>query len=561
MKTTTPFLRPSLVAAFLLASLTSRAQTPAWQSVVAAGWDVAASAADAAGNVYLAGTFDGTITLGSTTLITAGNRDIFVAKWSTATNSFLWARRAGGSGPDAVNAIAVSGTNVYVAGTFVGAAANFGATTLASAGGNDIFVAKLTDAGSAPSFSWAQRAGGSIGDYPAALAVSNSGVFLTGRFESSTATFGSTTLTSNGFDDIFVAKLTDAGATSSFAWVRQAGGPGVDQAQALAVNGLNVFVAGNFSGSARFGANTLTDAGQGDLYVTKLIDNGTSGSFEWATRGGSNGFDQASALAVSNTGIYVAGSFQGRTASFGTQQLTNAGTFGDVYVAKLLDTGSSASFVWAQRGGGAQNDQAAALAVNGSSVYVAGTFDQSPATFGSTTLPNAGGTDGFAARLTDAGVSGNFTWALGFGGTSGDFASSIAVIGKQVYVGGTASPPASFGVLGLLPSPSTGTVGFLASLVDNAPLSQRAASQLPGLSIYPNPARNAATVELPAVLGATQATLTLTDAVGRAVRTTSAALPAGGLRHTLDVSNLAPGLYTLRVQIGTHTATQPLAVE
>lgn len=43
---------------------------------------------------------------------------------------------------------------------------------------------------------------------------------------------------------------------------------------------------------------------------------------------------------------------------------------------------------------------------------------------------------------------------------------------------------------------------------------------------YPNPAHATATVQLPAVPGASVATLTLCDALGRAVRTTAVALPA-----------------------------------
>ena len=41
---------------------------------------VTATAIDASGNVYVAGYFTGTISFGATTLTSAGDRDVFVAK-------------------------------------------------------------------------------------------------------------------------------------------------------------------------------------------------------------------------------------------------------------------------------------------------------------------------------------------------------------------------------------------------------------------------------------------------------------------------------------------------
>jgi hypothetical protein len=93
------------------------------------------------------GSFDGTVDFdpgpGTSNQTSAGADDIFVAKYS-ATGSLLWARRMGGSGADAGAGIAVDGADdAYATGAFSGTA-TFGTTTLTSAGGLDIFVAKLT---------------------------------------------------------------------------------------------------------------------------------------------------------------------------------------------------------------------------------------------------------------------------------------------------------------------------------------------------------------------------------------------------------------------------------
>ena len=97
------------------------------------------------------GFFDGSATFGAgetntTTLSSAGIFDIFVAKYD-ASGDLVWAKRAGGTDFDEGLGIAVDVSgNSYVTGFFAGSA-TFGAgetnaTTLTSAGSDEIFVAK-----------------------------------------------------------------------------------------------------------------------------------------------------------------------------------------------------------------------------------------------------------------------------------------------------------------------------------------------------------------------------------------------------------------------------------
>ena len=76
--------------------------------------------------MYLAGVFANTVVLGGTTLTSRGGSDVFVAKFNPASNRFVWAQRAGGTGDDGATALVVSGTSVYVAGIFDSPAAVFG---------------------------------------------------------------------------------------------------------------------------------------------------------------------------------------------------------------------------------------------------------------------------------------------------------------------------------------------------------------------------------------------------------------------------------------------------
>ena len=505
--------------------------------------------------------------LGSITLTSFRKTDIFVAKFNPASNQFVWAQRGGGDDDDFPTALTVSGTSVYVAGNYSSAVGTFGTIPLPS-GASDIFVAKLTDAGSTASFVWALRAGSlDAYDSATALAVNGSSVYLAGYFgnsnaarsTTSTAQFGAITLASVD-GDAFVAKLTDAGSTASFVWAQQVDGSYDDAATALAVSGPNVYVAGYFgsaygnqnfrTSTANFGPISLTSAGEGDIFVAKLTDAGSTSSFVWAQRAGGSNYDAATALAVSGTNVYVAGNFStpapyffgSPMVSFGPIALTSAGTE-DVFVAKLTDAGSTASFVWAQQAGGLYNDVATALAVSGTNVYVAGYFTNSPANFGLTTLTGAGSQDVFVAKLTDAGSTASFVWAQQAGGQYYDHATALGISGGGLYVAGNInSTRASFGPVSLINSNAAfSNIGFLATLSDGV-VTATAASRAPvPAQLFPSPAHGTATLRLPA--GTALTPFTLTDALGRAVRHYPA--PAGS-EAVLDLQGLPAGLYLLR---------------
>ena len=562
-----------VVLLLLLATTLVRAQAPSWQTadaVATAGngaYTVTATVADASGNLYVGGYFLGTVTMGGTLLTSAGNADAFVGKWNLATQRFTWAQRAGGMFNDQILGIAVSGTSVYVAGVFA-VSATFGTRTVNAVGGADGFVAKLTDAGATASFDWVQVAGGANEDRATGVAVNGTSVYLTGTYRSASATLGTFSLanptaafTAMGRSYVFVAKLVDAGATSTYAWATGTGGfVGDDQVTAVAVNGPSVYITGDFIGALGLGATRLNSAGGRDVYVAKLADTGSAGTFTWAKSAGGFGADGATALVLNGPNVYVAGFFS-NVAAFGPSAVISNGP-ANAFVAKLTDGGANSAFVWAQAGGGTDFDIAYALAVSGPDVYMAGGFASPTASFGTAVLTNAFGGGGrpdvFVAKITDVGPTSSFVWAQQAGGAGGDQAASVAVVGGLVYVGGSVVPPASFGTR-TIPAGAAPTVGFLASLA-TAPLATTASAATPlSVDVFPNPAHAAATVLLPA--GPTEATVVLLDGLGRTVRTETAALSGAGLRAELCLDGLAPGLYAVRVAAGGRTTTRRLVVE
>ncbi|GAB3860966.1 hypothetical protein GCM10028822_39720 [Hymenobacter terrigena] len=557
---------------------------PAWQTLTGATTSlnsnsISVTTPDASGNVYVSGGFYGQLTLGSFVLTGATNRPLpFIAKWNPATNTYLWAQALSAYNAS-VAAVAVSGSSVYLAGSYFDLA-TFGNTTLSTPGGRDVFVAKLTDAGTSASFDWAVGGGGPGFDFISALAVQGTSLYVAGSFGESNprgrtynATFGSYTLASAGLSDAFVAKLTDAGNTASYTWAVRAGGNDSEGISSLAVNGTNLYVGGTFySNDAAFGTTTLRNPltyGQifSDAFVAKLTDAGGTASFVWAQQIGGISTDGLSALVAQGPNIYVAGTYV-NSANFGTLSVGSATAYGgdNAFVAKLLDGGMASSFVWVQPISTASNGSinAPALAVSGRNLYVAGSA-YTGARFGNATLRTVGNTlDCYLAKIVDSGSTSNFAWVQqGGGSTNYDQALTLALSDSRVLLGGYLQYGADFGQLNVNNVSSPNTYSFLASLTDVTLLAAQVPTGAPraALALYPNPAHATATVQLPPAATATTSVLTLSDALGRLHRTQTVAVPAAGRLLDLDLTGLAPGMYVVRL-VGAGTArTQRLVVE
>jgi hypothetical protein len=387
-------------------------------------------AIDSSGNVYITGYFSGTAVFGSTTLVSAGRKDTYMAKVDSGGN-FLWAKRAGGTGDDSGEGIAVdSSGNAYITGHFRGTAV-FGATTLTSAGYSDIYVAKMDSGGN---FLWAKSADGTSDEDGFGIAVDSSGnAYITGYFQV-TVVFGATTLTSAGGYDMYMAKVDSGG---NFLWAKRAGGTSVDYGSSIVVDSSgNTYITGSFSRRVVFGATTLTSAGNGNTYVTKVD---SEGNFLWAKRAGGTSLDSGFGIALdSNGNAYITGAFSG-TAVFGATTLTSAGS-DDIYMAKV-DSGGN--FLWAKRAGGTSDERGFGIAVDSSgNAYITGYFEGT-AVFGATTLTSAGSHDTYMAKVDS---EGNFLWAKRAGGTGNNYGRGIAVDSSgNAYVTGSFSGTAVFG--------------------------------------------------------------------------------------------------------------------
>ncbi|MBF9220717.1 IPT/TIG domain-containing protein [Hymenobacter ruricola] len=351
---------------------------------------------DPAGNVYVAGYFRYSATFGSFTLSSASTFGSFIAKYDPQ-GVCLWATAV----PQAANigALAVDAAdNLVVGGTLVGGTVQFGAITVQGVPQvENAFVAKRSAQGA---WLWAVRTGNRSGR----LAQDAAGnVYCTGNFGATNA-FGSFTLTANGLQDGYIGKLDPAG---NWLWVRSAGGPGYDYAAGVGVDyDGNVLVAGGYGQpSATFGSITIPNRGNGnfDGYVVKLDPNG---NYLWAQGIGGTDNDVTSDLVVDDDGsAYVVGEYQdyGIGATFGSILMPNLGRrFGQFFVTKLSPTGA---FNWvATTSSGTYDEFGQALALDHrGGVYAAGYYTGPSIGFGGTTqVGNPGAHTGFLVKIGDS---------------------------------------------------------------------------------------------------------------------------------------------------------------
>ncbi len=163
-----------------------------------------ALATDAAGETYVTGYFQGSLDFGTGAVVAGGPLDVFLAKFNPAgTNA--WTRHFNtyiGAG----NTVTTDASgNAYVAGSFSGTA-DFGAGGVVSAGGSDIFLVKYSGAGS---YEWGQQFGDDMDQIATSLATDGLGaVYVTGAFSGS-ADFGGGALTSAGGSDVYLAKMSE----------------------------------------------------------------------------------------------------------------------------------------------------------------------------------------------------------------------------------------------------------------------------------------------------------------------------------------------------------------
>lgn len=201
------------------------------------------------GDIYVTGGFRYSMDFGDSIHITAPDYDTYVARLDKDTNDWVWAIAVGGAGYPFSMSID-SQDNIYVA--------------------SDSGLTKINSSGA---IQWTESfSSGSIRDVEV---VSNGDIYVTGLFGGTGVTLGTFNLTSNGINEIFIAKMN---SSRIYQWANSAGGGSFDEPFAIALDSdEDVYVMGPWGGYGNFDAIALDPWGG---FVAKA--DGSTGAWQWA---------------------------------------------------------------------------------------------------------------------------------------------------------------------------------------------------------------------------------------------------------------------------------------
>jgi hypothetical protein len=167
--------------------------------------DFNAVAVDEYGNIYAAGYFYHSLTIGSTTLNTAGDADILLVKYDPSGN-VVWAKQAGGPYEDMANGITVDTIRdiVYITGQ-IDDHGFFDTRYVGAAGNRDVFIAGYDLNGNGL---WAKPYGGVQRDIGFAVTCDHDGYLMTTGVFVDDAILGSYHLTGDSLYDAYVDKIS-----------------------------------------------------------------------------------------------------------------------------------------------------------------------------------------------------------------------------------------------------------------------------------------------------------------------------------------------------------------
>ncbi|MBL7918749.1 MAG: T9SS type A sorting domain-containing protein [Bacteroidia bacterium] len=475
--------------------------------------DARAVLKDAGGNVYVGGSFQGTVDFDPSPaafiVTSAGSDDGYIAKYD-ASGNFLAVFTYTNNLSCKILGMAIDANDDILATGAYSGQVDFDpgtGTDLLSAGasGTNIFILKLNANGT---HGWARNIGKTaVDDYGNAITTdAANNVIVTGYFQSTGVDFdpgvGISTLSAVGNKETFVLKLNSAGL---FTWAFSLAGNSHESGNSITVDALNnIFIGGYFMGYITLDplgstSSQVVCGALSDSYVAKYSSSGTyiwgksySGNFSASVSG------TCSSVQVDNSGnVYTLGSFKGVVdfdPAVPVYSISSASsTKEDMYICKLNNNGN---LVWAKSIGGTGFDYGINFNLNNtSSLYVTGSFegnvDFDPSASTNNLVSN-GLADIYVANYD---LNGNYISAFNVGGTGNDFGQSIIAFTTGVYCAGNYSSSCDFD-----PSVTTNTISsnggidmFLAKY--SYPTTQISKKELNShLSIYPNPSNGLVTL-------------------------------------------------------------------
>ncbi len=306
---------------------------------------------DIAGNYIIAGSFAGTLSLGSNTVANQGGFDMFIAKIAVS-GEVLWFSATGLAGFETVRQIEpLQNGDILICGNISGTV-NFLNTTFTDAnGGNEFYVARISTDGEVI---WTRTFDlqGS-GEILSMALGDRDQIFIGGRFSGSINPGGNSLLTNSKLE-LFLASL-DAAGNWKFIRTSAQASAALNAVTAIAAKGNQVYLTGSYSGTMTLGSINLSTSSS-SVWIARAD---TLGNFSWAFDAENQNQSFSGPIAVHPSGdLLVALSYQGANFTFGNLPVpTSSGS--DFLLARLDSMGATK---WLNRYGGAGNEGVAKLA-------------------------------------------------------------------------------------------------------------------------------------------------------------------------------------------------------
>ncbi|MBA3705606.1 MAG: SBBP repeat-containing protein, partial [Bacteroidetes bacterium] len=230
---------------------------------------------DTTGNVFVSGSFYDSIKIENTVLLGQNNLNAFFAKYNSSGN-IVWAKSAGLNYDDEATGIAADKAgNIFISGYFQSDSILFNSVKLKLPSSSTIgngFLVKCDAAGNAL---WGKRTNGLSEDYSEVVVTNSSGdVFVAGNFRSSSISLDGVILNNAGANTTYDFYLAKYNTNGQLRWARKAGNTGNDFVEtiALGLNGIPYVIGEYASATIAFAAQTLTNNGTSDIYITNDIN-------------------------------------------------------------------------------------------------------------------------------------------------------------------------------------------------------------------------------------------------------------------------------------------------
>jgi len=442
-----------------------------------------------------------------------GNSDYWIVKLDPS-GTLVWENNLGGSNNDFDPSLQQTTDGGYI---IAGVSSSIDGDVGGNNGDYDFWIVKLDSSGD---LVWETNLGGSNNDMAYSIQQStNGGYIVAGQSWSNDGDVGG----NNGSSDIWIVKLD---ASGTLVWENNLGGSNYDEAQSIQqTTDDGYIVAGlSYSNDGDVGGNN----GYEDYWILKLD---TNGGLVWETNLGGSYDDGAQSIQQTTDGGYIVA---GRSDSNDGDLGGNNGSY-DYWIVKLDPSGT---LVWETNLGGSYEDLASSIQQTSDGGYiVVGASKSNDGDVGG----NNGDYDFWIVKLDS---SGGLVWESNLGGSNEDLASSI----QHTLDGGYIVAGRSYSNNGDVGGNNGGGDYWIVKL--DAELSVGDYTINNNITLYPNPTANTFTI---ANLSEEISKVEILDLQGRIILVTSEIH-----NSIVDISNLQPAMYIVKIYASTNVYTQQI---